>query len=106
MKDSPHYLGQDEGQAAVDQHEAQAAADPHDKAELVGLYVGEQPLVGDPPGPESLPKRGLGGFGLRFTHKAGAAGGDSSVSIAPITDSVEIRFIGTAGCRGSNSITG
>ncbi len=99
-------LREDERHERADQAEGATAGDAHDETPAIGLYVAIKPAVGTPADADRLPERGLGWCGLRFTHSAGAAGADSSDSIASITDCVEIWFIGTARCLGSNSLTG
>src|SRR5205814_5431522 len=89
-----------------DHAEESAAGDAHNKAPSIGLYLAIKPTVGPPADADHLQQRGLGWCGLRFTHGTGAAGTDSSDSIASITDCVEIWFIGTAPCVGLNWLTG
>ena len=106
LEDNAGHFREDERHERADQAEGATAGDAQDETPTIGLYVGIKPAIGTPADADRLPERGLGWCGLRFTHSAGAAGADSSDSIASITDCVEIWFIGTARCLGSNSLTG
>ena len=106
MEDGASDPRDDERQGRVDYPESETESEADDEAETVGLYVSVEPFVWTPASAERSPKGGLGVCGLRFTHIAGAAGADSSDSIASITDCVEIWFMGTARCLGLNSLIG
>src|SRR2546428_10691445 len=77
------------------------------KTPFVGTRVAVETHVRFPCPPDSFPEREFyfGAFGL--AHNGGdVAGADNSVSIASITASVEIWFIGNRGCLATNSVNG
>ena len=106
MENNAGHFREDEGHGRADHAEEAAAGDAHDETPTIWFYVTVKPAIRPLADAKRLPERELGWCGLRFTHSAGAAGADSSASIASMTDFVEIWFIGTARCFGLNSVTG
>src|SRR3954469_9513390 len=89
------YFGDDKRHCAIgDDAETEAQGEAGYEAPAIGFHISVKPFVWTPASPDGLPKRGFLGCGLRFTHRARAAGADSRLSIASITAFVEIWFIG------------
>src|SRR3954471_12809046 len=106
LENGASHFADDQRYAAIGDAESEAEGEAEGKAQAVRLYIRVEPLVRPPAGAKGRPKGGLSRCGLRFTHRAGAAGADSRAFIASITDFVEIWFIATARCLGLNSVTG
>ena len=94
--DAPH-LGDSGREERIDRAESKTKRQAKYKTPLVRLNVTVEPSIRARRCANGLPKRRLFLCRFSFAHEICAARADSSESIAPITASVEICFIGTRG---------
>ena len=94
-------------QQRVHQTVGDAEGEPDRKAPFVGTGIAVETHVRFPCPPDSFPEREFYFGAFCLAHNRGdVAGADNSVSIASITASVEIWFIGNRSCLGTNSVKG
>src|SRR4051794_35586304 len=106
MEDLRHDVAEHERQTGIDDAERDAEAQAEREPHLVGPNVGVETAIGPPADADRLPKRALYFLFLGSGHTIAPRGAARSASIALITCSVEMRFIGMGFCLGENSATG
>src|SRR4051794_16672787 len=100
MKNLGHDVAEDERQTGVDDAECNAESQAEREPHLVRPNVGVEPTIRPPADADRLPKRTLDFLFLGSGHTITPRGAARSASIALITCSVEMRFIGTGFCLG------
>src|SRR5207237_2210140 len=89
----------------MDQPVGDAECESESETPFVGTGITVETPVRSPCRPHGFPEREFYFGAFCLAHNGGdVAGADNSVSIAPITPSVEIWFIGNRGCLATNSV--
>src|ERR1700716_3300624 len=107
VKDKAGDLINRDWEKRSDQTVGDAECEAEGETPFVRAGVAVEPSVRFPCRPHGFPEREFYFGAFCLAHNGGdVAGADNSVSIASITASVEIWFIGKRGCLGTNSVKG
>src|SRR5260370_40285473 len=107
VKNKMRNLEHRQRQHRVHQTKSNADCEPKSEAPFIWTGVAIESPVRFPCRPHGFPEREFYFGAFCIAHNRGdVAGADNSVSIASITASVEIWFIGNRVCLGTNSVKG